>query len=241
MADATTNSRRERSSAKGLFTKACNRLSEAITIESEFDLIESKFETLKIRWNDVQVKNDAYLAVVYPDGNEDVAEVQWLDDLEEKFEVAEKAKFDYVRNKKKLYEREIQESKHEVELKFNKHESDVESKGRKAARNMHHQILLQEIKLLKELMKEDKDCRVKTPIEEALKDVKLHLEKCRESHMHFLQLLSGGQDDREHQLWIEDLYTIRSDVNTTVTQHFLKAEQTKDSMFKIEKVKLPFR
>ena len=44
MADATTKSRRERSSAKGLFTKACNRLSEAITIESEFDLIESKFE-----------------------------------------------------------------------------------------------------------------------------------------------------------------------------------------------------
>ena len=142
MADATTKSRRERSSAKGLFTKACNRLSEAITIESEFDLVESKFETLKIRWNDVQVKNDAYLAVVYPDGNEDVAEVQWLDDLEEKFEVAEKAKFDYVRNRKKLYEREIQESKYEVELKFNKHKSDVESKGRKAVRNMHHQILL---------------------------------------------------------------------------------------------------
>ena len=39
-----------------------------------------------------KLKNDAYLTVAYPDGNKDNTEVIWLDELEEKFELAEKAK-----------------------------------------------------------------------------------------------------------------------------------------------------
>ena len=59
--------KKERASAKALFTKACNRLSEAINIESEVDLIEAKFDALKFRWSDVQMKNDIYVNVAFPD------------------------------------------------------------------------------------------------------------------------------------------------------------------------------
>ena len=70
MADAA-KVKRERASAKGLFTKACNRLSEAIYSESEIDLIDAKFKTLKIKWSDIQVKHDTYITSLGTDIDED--------------------------------------------------------------------------------------------------------------------------------------------------------------------------
>ena len=57
--------------------------------------------------------------------------------------------------------------------------------------------------------------------------------------MHFLMSLNTGSDNWEHELWIKNLYSIRSGVNTKTAQHFMKLEQAKGSMFKIEKVKPP--
>ena len=104
---------------------------------------------------------------------------------------------------------------------------------------MQRQIFLQEVKSLEELMEVDKECEMKVQVEESARDVKLLLERCREAHMHFLLSLNTVSDNREHELWIESLYSIRSGVNTKIAQHLQKLEQTKDSMFKIEKVKPP--
>ena len=190
--------KRERGAAKGLFTKACNRLSEAININSEVDLIEAKFETLKIKWSGVQIKNDAYLSAVDVDGDggDDIKEDGWIDDLEEKFEVVEKAKFDYVRKRKQNYEKDDKLIKHEVEEQLNKQKNVVDSKKKKSVRDMHGKVFRQEVKSLEELLDSDKDGSMKAQIEEAVKDVKLQLERCREAQMYYLDVSDTHIEDK---------------------------------------------
>ena len=146
--------KRERAAAKGVFTKSCNRLLEAINIESEVDLIETKFKTREIKWGDVEMKNDAYISVVEAGGN-NVGDEKWIDDLEEKFEVAEKAKFDYVRVRKQLYERDDQMSKHEIEEKWKMQKIEIDCKRKKGVRDMHGKIFRREVKSLEELLDAD--------------------------------------------------------------------------------------
>ena len=57
--------KRERASAKSLFTKAYNRLSEATNIDSDVDLIEAKFATVKAKWSNVQLKHETYIIAAF--------------------------------------------------------------------------------------------------------------------------------------------------------------------------------
>ena len=232
-------SKRERSTAKGMFTKACNRLIGAIQDESEVDLIDARFESLKIRWSDLQVKHDKYMMSAFPEGDEEEVDIKWLDEEEEKFESTEKMKFEYVRKKRKMQEMESEESKHNVETRLRQESFGAEAGKNKGIRNMHSNIYKQEVKCLEELMLTDSDGILKTQIMEALKDVKLQLERCRESHVKYLESMETGSDDKEHTSWIEDLYRIRSDISQKVANHFKILEAKKDSIIQVEKMKLP--
>ena len=233
MADAA-KVKRERASAKGLFTKACNRLSEAIYSESEIDLIDAKFKTLKIKWSDIQVKHDTYITSLGTDIDED-EENRWIDDLEEKFEVAEKAKFDYVRGRRQKYERDYQLNKHEVEEHLNHEKMVAECRKKKGIRDMHGKIFNQEIKALQELIIADADGLTKMRIEEALKDVRLQLERCREAHMCYLD---ASTEEIEDEKLIEKLYKVRSDINRKVADHIQNITRKKESKIKLENMKL---
>ena len=150
-------SKRERSTAKGMFTKACNRLIGAIQDESEVDLIDARFESLKIRWSDLQVKHDKYMMSAFPEGDEEEVDIKWLDEEEEKFESTEKMKFEYVRKKRKMQEMESEESKHNVETRLRQESFGAEAGKNKGIRNMHSNIYKQEVKCLEELMLTDSD------------------------------------------------------------------------------------
>ena len=186
------------------------------------DLIEAKFDTLKIKWSDVQVKNDVYLTAAFPDDEGEAAqEDTWIYDLEEKFEVAEQAKFDYVRDRKQQYEK-----------------SEIECKRKKAIRDMYGKLFHQEVNGLEELMKLDEEGTMKTYIEETLNDVKLQLERCREAHMLFMD--SSTRDAQaEDTGWMEELYRMRSEVNRKAADHIQRTATKKDCIITLEKMKLP--
>ena len=203
------------------------------------DLIEAKFDTLKVKWSDVQVKNDVYLTAAFPDDEGEAAqEDTWINDLEEKFEVAEKAKFDYVRDRKQQYEDDSIHNKSMVEEHLIKEKSEIECKRKKAIRDMYGKLFHQEVNALEELMKLDEEGTMKTHIEETLKDVKLQLERCREAHVLFMD--SSTRDAQaEDTAWIEELYRMRSEVNRKAADHIQRTATKKDCIIKLEKMKLP--
>ena len=124
------------------------------------------------------MKNDVYLAAAFPDDEGEAAqEDTWINDLEEKFEVAEKVKFDYVRDRKQKYEDDSIHTKSMVEEYLIKEKSEIESKRNKGIRDMYGKLFHQEVSALKELMKVDEAGAMKAQIEETLKDVKLQLER----------------------------------------------------------------
>ena len=56
---------------------------------------------------------------------------------------------------------------------------------------------------------------MKLQIEEAMKDVKLQLEKYRESYMYYLDVSNTDLEDK----WVEELYHMLSKLNLKVAEH----------------------
>ena len=167
--------KRERVSAKSLCTKACNRLSEAIYIDSGVDLIEAKFATVKVKWSNVQLKHDTYIIAALPEGEGDDGGI-WINDLEEKFEVIEKAKFDYAREMKHKLQKDNQVIKHEMEERHTVDKLEVEGRKRTNIRDMQNKIFQQEVHALEILIKAERDGAMKVQIAEGIRDVKLQLD-----------------------------------------------------------------
>ena len=235
-ANEITKLKRERASAKSLFTKACNRLSEAINIVSDVDLIEAKFATVRVKWSNVQLKHDAYIIAAFPEGEGDDDGEIWINDLEERFEVIEKAKFDYAKGMKQKTEKDNQVIKHEIEERLIVNKLEVEERKRKSIRDMQNKIFQQEVHALEILIKADGDGTMKVQIAEGIRDVKLQLERCREAHMHYLESLQTGEADNEN---IDGLHEIQSKVNRKVAEYFTSISKNKECTVKIEKMKLP--
>ena len=78
-----------RTTAKRKFTRCYNRLNEALVNNLEIEMVNTKFNELSLLWDDVQSKHDLYLFA-----DQDA----WIGDVEEKFELIQKAKIDYLRS-----------------------------------------------------------------------------------------------------------------------------------------------
>ena len=74
-------------------------LNKTIHNEVDVEIIEAKFNDLKLQWDEVQSKHDNYLFVLYPDQEEPFEEQkeQWIRELDEKFEIMQKTKCDCSR------------------------------------------------------------------------------------------------------------------------------------------------
>ena len=100
MAHAGEDETRLRTTAKRKFTRCYNRLNEALVNNLEIEIVNTKFNELSLLWDDVQSKHDLYLFAIYPAEEEPVDADQdaWIGDVEEKFELIQKAKIDYLRS-----------------------------------------------------------------------------------------------------------------------------------------------
>ena len=91
--------KKHRTTAKRKFIRCYNRLNGFILNNDVADIIVTKFNELKLCWDDVQSANDDYLFSIYPDENTEIKreDLAWLEEVEEKFEIIQKLKCDYIR------------------------------------------------------------------------------------------------------------------------------------------------
>ena len=98
---AGVEEKKQRTIASRAFTRCYNRLNESILNKVSKDIVITKFDNLKKLWENVQSKHDSYLIAKCPDEDEDFVEQQednWLNKYEERFELAEKSKRDFLRS-----------------------------------------------------------------------------------------------------------------------------------------------
>ena len=86
-----TSSKKERATAKRLFTMASNRVTKGINEKIDIVILQERFQKVKFAWDDILQKHAAYLCVKYPDDKEvDTSELTWLQTVEDEFELIEK-------------------------------------------------------------------------------------------------------------------------------------------------------
>ena len=100
MAPTGDDEKMSRITAKRKFTRCYNRLNEDIVNKLDIETITTKFNQLTLLWDDVQLKHDIYIFAIHPGDEEpsDADQDAWLGDVEEKFELIQKAKIDYTRS-----------------------------------------------------------------------------------------------------------------------------------------------
>ena len=108
----TEAAKQARTTAKRKFTRCSNRLNDAIETNTDPEIITAKYNELSLLWDDVQSKHDVYLFAKHPGEDEPVDDVEdeWIGELGERFDIIQKAKFEYERQLKS-------ESKHFVEVR----------------------------------------------------------------------------------------------------------------------------
>ena len=79
--------KKNRTTAKRKFTRVYNRLVESIQNETEIEVINEKYSTIKLLWDNVQSKHEYYLCAAFPDEEEPryEREDEWINELEEQF------------------------------------------------------------------------------------------------------------------------------------------------------------
>eukprot|EP00794_Sanderia_malayensis_P021205 gene21205-23287_t len=97
--------KKERTTAKRLFTRTKNGLQNALDKQDDLEIIENRFIDLKDKFNKVQEKHEAYISFVDNVGDEfEEEEDEWINDIESTFEDMERRKVALVRTQKGLEE-----------------------------------------------------------------------------------------------------------------------------------------
>ena len=177
-----------RTTAKKKFTRCYNRLNEYIVSKEGKNIIIFKYEDLKSLWNEVQVAHDNYLFAKYPDEEQEISskEDEWLNDIEEKYEIIGRVKCEYLQT---IESKEQNETTLKIEQKVTE-QLDANNLTISKNRTTAKALLIQDIKGVEELIKMDKNKLMKLQVLAGLKDVKCQLEKCKESHMLYITNLS---------------------------------------------------
>ena len=98
--DAST-AKTEQSTAKRLFTMARNQLMKSITDSASIGAVQSKFQSLSNRMEEVMNKHATYLAYSHPDEAEPTDdEKRWLQEIEDLFTEAERSYESYTSEQK---------------------------------------------------------------------------------------------------------------------------------------------
>ena len=182
------------------FTRTYNRFNEQINDKQDIDLINNKYELLQRLWEDLQSKHDTYLITAYPDdepgtGNE--AEDKWIETYEERFEIATKARYDYLKNKEVKKDQEMKNSAADQKA--------IAIQSVLMERESLHLIFKQEQAEIKADIGRDAKGILKSQISSNLKNLKTHLDKCREAHLRYLSFSPADINPGEENQWIEEI------------------------------------
>ena len=90
--------KQERTTAKRLFTRTKNGLSNAIDKQDDLEIIENRFMDLKERFSKVQEKHEVYVSLLDSIGEEfdEEEEDTWINGIELVYEDMERRKVAYV-------------------------------------------------------------------------------------------------------------------------------------------------
>ena len=104
------NAKRDRTVAKGLFTRACNNLRGSINEDADVEITESRFCRVQREYSNTQERHEVYMSFLNDDAYE--AGDVWMTDIDMTFDSVERAKVDYSKVKK----REVKHEDTEVQI-----------------------------------------------------------------------------------------------------------------------------
>ena len=230
-----------RITAKRKFTRAYNRLIETIENKGELEIIDEKYSAIKLLWDDVQSKHEEYLFAAFPEQDEpyDVADDQWIKEVEEKFEIVQKRKYDYDRSCKT----EVEEMKKSETERVTVDQLQKDTRIAESKIDVERNMFLQEMVGISQMINDDENGYLKIQISASLKDLKYRLEKCNEAHLYQLSAANGRLTEND-QKWIKDLYAKFENINRICLKYFekiskLKEERDRSSGIRLERMKLP--
>ena len=209
--------KKSRTAAKRTFIRLCNRITLDIQHRSSPEVINEKYSTLKLLWDNVQSKHDDYLFAIHPDEEEpsSPADVGYITQLEEKFEIIQKLKYDYTHKMSLKKEGDIKIAeilKSEVEVIIDTKIADQKI--------ISEQILFsQEVDNLNDMLKSDIDGHLKRQVNATLKDLKLRLDKCNDALLTYLRS-ADGTIPPDKQKSIDGLYRSYKNVNQRCLAYF---------------------
>lgn len=227
-----------RTIASRKFTRCYNRFNEAIINKEDVELIIEKYDTLKQLWADVQSKHDNYLIIAYPDdedGTDNEKENQWIEKIEERFELVTKSKCAYLKERKESDELKVKDNVYEQE-----------KKGLHVALAQRESLLhifAQDKKDLRSCIKRDTKGIMKSQITGSLRSLKTQLDKCREAHLRYLSHSPPDMTPGEESTWIENLQQSYEECDLEAFAYLetvLEAEsKEKKRIVKMETIKMP--
>ena len=225
---------------RGEKTRCYNKLNEALVSRVEKQVLLNKCGESKLAWEDLELKHDNYMIAKYHD-QEDLEEEEdkWIDQFEEKFEIIQKAIHDYIDSLEK-------ENKLYLELQVMEEKSNQSKEAVQAAifhRNSVHLMFQREIKSLTENINLDSIGVLKSQVVSDMKDVKSHLEKCKEAHLIYISYRVSSSPEEEN-VWIENVQQEYDRCNRAMYSYLkmvseTELEEKRKLSTKMESIKMP--
>ena len=242
-------SKKERATAKRLFTRSKNGIAAALQNNDDVAIIENRFSDMKKRFDGVIEKHEDYISLIEDDDltfNEET-EANWIAEVENEFSQMERDTHHYI--KKCLSELPVN-----IEL-LNKSkvkntvsdacETEDDSKQLKRAKNirtLEKSNFSKEVELCEQLLSGIGEICTKETIDtikESQRDVKQQVEKCKTVQSNYISLLESDSIEDEIK-WMEEILQAYSDLShkifTVTTTHENLSRTTR---LKLEPMKMP--
>ena len=230
--------KKERSIAKGLFTRSRNKLLRAINNKDDAEIVESRLGEFKKRYGDVLEKHEQYVH-----GIEIVDEPEsWVDEIEDEYDEAEREGCRYIKEQQKVEK--------EVKVDSNAFEGEgIEIQRAKQMRELERSNFMQKVTMINDILKSGKNPEViMSTVLEAKLDMKAQLERCKIAQSNFVAVISE-QDVRQELKWMNDLQERHKEINLSIAEFISKNSNKGDkrpeenaeesTMMKLEKMPLP--
>ena len=214
--------KQERTTAKRLFTRTKNGLSNAIDKQDDLEIIENRFMDLKVKFSKVQGKHEVYVSLLDGIGEEfdEEEEDTWINEIELVYEDMERRKVAYVRAHEKTEEKKMKFESNIIELEV--HDKKEEDNGKTVDKNKNIRTLeefsfFEEVENLDQLL--DSEQHKTNPAidvtEGAQADLKKQFERCKEAQRQLITIL-GIQSGQEEISWMKKIHKIYSQINLKV-------------------------
>ena len=218
--------KKSRSTAKGLFTRSNNAVTDAIKYDDDPELVERKMFELTNRYKNVQEIHENYVTEIEEDQSFDKnTEESWLSEITQAFSTTERMALAYIKTKKKAEE----PVKNEEVQQCSTINTLTESEKFSNLREFEKTELVHEANTANKFMEET---RITGPNKQRiLKEYSERLEKqlnrCKNAQAQYLTTISAEEMKKELS-WTDEIYDIYSEVSTELALHITSDEKSQD-------------